>query len=631
MAPRPRDAWRIGVLGFLIPLPAELNAQLESPIQSSVEEASASETAEELGERPGYSSYDQLTTELQRMYMENADACELTSMGTSRQGRNLWVMRIARGSNPEARPALALVAGLDGAFPASSEVALRVARKLVESSDELLERCTFYVLPRVNPDGMESFFKTPLQEHAWNVRPWDDDRDGQTDEDGPDDVNCDGILSLMRVRDPEGTLAPDPAEPRLLKEADRAKAEKPIYKLYPEGVDDDEDGEYDEDGQGGVDVDLNFMHGYREHALSAGPHPISEPESKALIEFFLQHPRITQVVVHGRHDNLINTPEGGRMDAPGQASNLIHKEDVPIYKFIGERYKKITGQEEAPKEECDGAFFAWAYAQHGIPSFACRVWTRPIASKTEPGKGESSEAPLFGVPLNDDGSPSDSAQSAAPSKTEPPARADVGDEKKSKKDENKRKDENKPADREAADWLTYSDQERGGEGFLAWTPFEHPQLGPVEIGGFKPFFRTTPPADQLEDLAAKQTEFILDLAERFPQPRLEEPKVEALSSNVYEITSALVNDGYFPTGLAMAEQNGKVGPIVVTLDVPLERFIGGDRVRRIESVPGGGGYRELRWVIVGTPGERIPLRWDSSRHGGAEREIVLPPPTPDAE
>jgi len=43
------------------------------------------------------------------------------------------------------------------------------------------------------------------------------------DEDGPQDLNKDGFITVMRVKDPAGTYMIDPDEPRLMKKADPKK------------------------------------------------------------------------------------------------------------------------------------------------------------------------------------------------------------------------------------------------------------------------------------------------------------------------------------------------------------------------------------------------------------------------
>ena len=67
--------------------------------------------------------------------------------------------------------------------------------------------------------------------------------------------------------------------------------------------------------------------------------------------------------------------------------------------------------------------------------------------------------------------------------------------------------------------LHWQDEALGGEGFMPWTPFEHPQLGPVEIGGWKRMFtfRNPPPAQYLEEMARANCRFTLRHAASAPQ------------------------------------------------------------------------------------------------------------------
>jgi hypothetical protein len=114
---------------------------------------------------------------------------------------------------------------------------------------KLLQTTTVYIFPRLNPDSTERFFLMPRQETAVNRKPSDDDHDGLVDEDAPDDLNGDGLITSMRIQDPEGEYVLDPADPRLLIKADRAKGETGTWRLLMEGRDNDGDREFNEDGQ----------------------------------------------------------------------------------------------------------------------------------------------------------------------------------------------------------------------------------------------------------------------------------------------------------------------------------------------------------------------------------------------
>ncbi len=588
-----------------------------------------------------YHDASSLASVLRKLAADHSDACTLSTFGTSRQGRALWLLELGRGEDRDQRTALAIVGGIDGGFPVGSAVALRVATGLLlaapgEPGHKLLSEHIVYVLPRVNPDAIESYFATPRDEQRLALRPTDDDRDGAIDEDGPEDLNGDGVITVMRVNmegrrigDLQATHLPDPEEPRLLKPADRAKGEVPIYAVLSEGIDNDGDKVWNEDALGGVDLNANFAHGYEEHNPGSGPHQVSEPESRALIDFFLNHSRIALAVFYGRHDNIATAPKGGKRDDPKKPAGRphgrrfsrpkllqgLHTDDIDLYKQVSKDYSEITSIEKTPAESPDGAAFAWAYAEYGIPTFACRVWTRPEPekpkdedqdSKDKSETDKNNETPDAGA---DKGSPRESGEERPPDKA--------------KRGKKKRRDEEESPNVEDVAWLKYSDKSGKGAGFIEWSAFDHPQLGAVEIGGFVPFFRTTPTADELDGLAEQQLGFVEYLGERFPNPLLAPVEVTRLSETVYEIRTALLNDGYFPTGLGAATANRRVRPIVITLDLPLERIVGGDRIVKIWSVPGSRGRHELRWVVHGEADSVVTVKLTSEKYGDQSIDLTL--------
>jgi hypothetical protein len=665
----------------------------------------------------GYPQHHELTQAIFALAERHPEACRVSSAGRSRQGRELWVLELARGENREQRSALALVAGIDGDHPAGIAVALRVATALLEAAAdtpaaEVLSEHVVYIIPAANPDAMSAFFTRPQAEQRTALRPVDDDRDGKTDEDGPDDLNGDGLITQMRVPvercrpdELEATQIPDPFEPRLLKPADRATGEVPQFALLVEGRDDDGDGAYNEDGPGGVDLNRNFTHEYPEYGAGAGPHQISEPESKALIDFFLQHPRVAAAIFFGRHDNLAGTksapgkdsperdaraeasaappdaaargglpgarpPGAGRPPRP-QAPRGLHADDVGLYKALAEKYTTLTGLENLPQENADGAVFAWAYAELGIPALACRVWSRPAlddekrerregerppgdrsdgatpdatppgsdkeaapsppkaeeALEADPAKPAQPDAKpgalpdAAALPDEPEGRPQPRPEQAPEGGVPPESGAAGGKEPRpAGRDDEKKKG---PADADAAAWLKYSDQQRAGSGFLPWTSCEHPQLGAVEVGGFVPFFRTTPPVEELAAVADKQLVFLVDIARGLPRPALGKPQVTRLAQGVYEIRVLLTNDGYFPTALAIGQQNQRVRPIVIRLDVPAERILGENLVNRVWSIPGSGGRQELRWLVRGEEAGTVTIRMTSEKYGDRDVTVEL--------
>ncbi len=577
--------------------------------------------------RAEYLDADALAASLRRL-ANGSRAASIGSFGESRSGRPLWVLTLALPTDtpPEDRTALLLTAGIDGDHLVGTDVAVKVAEKLLdaladgdESVGRLLTDHTVYVIPRVNPDAHQRCFVSPGAATPNTTRPVDDDRDGALDEDGPNDLNGDGFITMMRVKDPQSTHVANKDHPRLVRMADRAKDERPVYKVYTEGLDDDGDGEYNEDAPGGVDLNANFLHGYQEHAPNVGPYQLCEPESRALVDFVLEHPRIAIAITYGRHNNMLEVDTSGKKNSTDKAPVELHEDDASIYKHIGERFKELTGIEKAPKRENNGAFYAWAYAQYGVPSFATSLWHRPEPEKKEGEEGRDGESKMDEADAN----PSDNEPAATPDRPRRgrgrrggrgPGRGRGEDEKKKEPPED--------IGEEAA-WLKYSDEQRGGDGFVEWTPFEHPALGHVEIGGFKPLFKINPPHDAVDALADAQLKFLLDAAGRFPDIKLDQVEVIERNANVFEINAHLRNDGYFPSGLEMAKENRRVRPIVVALDIDHGAVLGGERVHRVWRVEGGGGTYELRWLIRGRRNSTVPIRVTSEKYGDFAVDVFL--------
>ena len=121
--------------------------------------------------------------------------------------------------------------------------------------------------PLLNPDVAQAYFSKTRYERRRNGLHMDDDLDDLVDEDGPDDLNKDGLITQIRVKDPEGTMIPDPSDAKLMRKADSKKGEKGIYKIYTEGLDNDGDGLYNEDPPGGVEINRNFPHDFESSDL----------------------------------------------------------------------------------------------------------------------------------------------------------------------------------------------------------------------------------------------------------------------------------------------------------------------------------------------------------------------------
>jgi hypothetical protein len=137
------------------------------------------------------------------------------------------------------------------------------------------------------------------------------------------------------------------------------------------------------------------------------------------------------------------------------------------------------------------------------------------------------------------------------------------------------------------------------DGFIPWSAVEHPDFPgkKVEVGGFKPFVQTNPPAKELDALAEKHRQFLLELARHLPQLQLADVKVEALGGGVYRVACDVLNSGYLPT---MAEWglNGGAYPLQIELLLPEKtQFLKGTRRAEVDRLAGRGGKAELTWLV----------------------------------
>lgn len=218
----------------------------------------------------GFHSHSALTKLLKDLTNKNKKITNLTSLGKTLNGKDIWMIRISgeEGPAPEVKQALLICGNLEGDHVIGSEVALGVADILIngygkdEEVTRILDKRTFYIVPRLNPDGAELFFETLLFEHQGNLRPRDDDYDWLVDEDGPEDLNGDGMITLMRVKDKEGDWYIDKEDPRLMHKREKDTWLDSLYKIYPEGIDNDADERYNEDSPGGYNINRNFPHNF---------------------------------------------------------------------------------------------------------------------------------------------------------------------------------------------------------------------------------------------------------------------------------------------------------------------------------------------------------------------------------
>jgi hypothetical protein len=566
-------------------------------------------------------------------------------LADSRAGRSIQITRLhAPGPDDAGRPAVLIIAGIDPRHAHVSEVAAALIDRLAKDHASTLSRGDIYILPQLNPDAFVTP-QTPLRadspRNAAAPNTIDADRDGRFNEDPPVDLDGDGRVLQMRIKNPppgigiRAEYVTEDGDPRLLRRADAGKSERPIYAFLAESRDADHDGLFGEDGFDGVELDRNFPYHWPEFRDEAGRVPLSEPETRALAEWLLAHDNVVAVMVYTPADNLVNIPPGGKMDETGgaPATNHILDEDRGQWERIGAKFKEITHHKEAPTRDNEGTFQGWAYAHLGLWSFSTPIWVRPDqcpGAIPNPGgtAGATPSADTKGAAESP--KPPDEKPKAEKPESEKPQ---DGEAKVEKNKEDKPKDPPPPPgpakiDTEDGKWLAYSDSLiAAGKpgGFAPWKSFKHPQLGDVEIGGWLPGFRQSIPTEDIPRLVGEQAAFVTDLLNRLPRLTVSGPRIERLGDSIWRISIDAVNEGELPTRTNMGVRIHRLPPTRWTIGIERLRLLSGDRTQKSDTIPGGGTLA-ASWTISAKPGDTIKLSLKSPECGDRDIDVKLDAP-----
>ena len=173
-----------------------------------------------------YHDYAAVTRVIESLAREHPKRVKLESLGKSYGKRDMWALTITNfeKGKPEERPAFYIDGGIHANELQGPEVVLYTAWFLAESYGRnetvtrLLDERVFYLVPMLSPDSRDAHMHEPNTTHSprSGQRPVDDDKDGLVDEDGPDDLDGDGHITQMRVRDPNGRWKPHEKHPNFL-------------------------------------------------------------------------------------------------------------------------------------------------------------------------------------------------------------------------------------------------------------------------------------------------------------------------------------------------------------------------------------------------------------------------------
>ncbi len=524
-----------------------------------------------------YYDYAGITDIVKKLAAAHPDLVKVESMGKSFQGKDLWVMTISdyKVGKVDRKPAMYIDGNIHSNEIQGSEFALYTAWYLVEMFNagnkyvkELLGDKTFYIAPTINPDARDNFIHQANTANSprSGLIPIDNDRDGLTNEDGFDDLDGDGHITMMRRKNPNGRYKVDPIDPRRMVMI--TQGEKGEYELLgSEGIDNDGDGLVNEDGEGAYDPNRDWGWNWQPNTIQGGAYkyPFSVPENRAVADFVMKHPNIAA-------GQSYHNSGGMMLRGPGAIEDVetYNAQDVRVYDALGKK-----GEEMMPGYRylvvykdlysVFGGELDWFYGGRGIYTFSNELWTDFL---------------LYGKDSRD-----------------PRAQYDF--------------------DRD----LLMQDA------FVEWKPYKHPTYGDIEIGGFKKTFGRLHPGFLLESDAHRNMAFSVYHAFHTPKLSVGEIEVKDIGGGLKEVTAIILNERMIPTHSSQDLKYNIELPNIVSLsggtviasmivnnrdmNITTEQKMDPTNIK-VRNIPGNG-FVTVRWIVKG--GSKYTINVDSKKGG----------------
>ena len=547
--------------------------------------------------------YEDLARILQAYAQEHPHLVRVESIGSSFEGRDIPLVTVTNFETGEdkKKPALWVDGNIHSVELSASTACLYLINRLVTGygTDDMITRCldtrTFYVCPRVNPDGAEWALADKPKFTRSSTRPYPVDEEpleGLLEQ----DIDGDGRILAMRIPDPNGPWKECPEEPRLLTRRQPTEEGGTYFRLLPEGQIKDYDGVLIQlqPRKERLDLNRNFPYNWRQEneQRGAGPYPTSETEARALTHFIADHPNITGGVAFHTFSGVLLRPYDDRNDESFPA------EDLWTYQKIGQKGTELTSYPAIsiyhdfryhPKDITTGGFDSWLYDHLGVFAWTVELWS----PQRQAGIEEYKFIEWYREhPLEDD-----------------------------------------------LKMLQWSDEVLGGEGYVDWYPFDHPQLGPVELGGWNRLYAfTNPPPDFLEQEVAPFADWLVWHLLISPRLELYEVRAKSLGDDAYQVRMVVHNTGWLPTYVTKKALEKKVvRGVVCEVELPEGATLETGKLREELGQLEGRAYKpvsssdsdvtedraKVEWVIRAPQGGIVKLTARHDRAGAVVAQVEL--------
>ena len=237
-----------------------------------------------------YPDYGQLQELLAGMAAAKPGLARMYSIGKTYEQRDIWLLEITNSETGPAcsKPAMYIDGNIHAGEVTGSVVCLYTIWYLLQVCGQILcnrslNKKAFYIVPRISADGAEVYLHTPYTlRSSTREYPPHDRLEGLV----PEDVDGNGLILQMRVKDPDGEWKVSLKDPRLMIRREPWDSEGPFYNVYTEGKLENQEGTDIRVAppKWGLDINRNYPANWEPETKQrgAGPYPLSEPETRAL-------------------------------------------------------------------------------------------------------------------------------------------------------------------------------------------------------------------------------------------------------------------------------------------------------------------------------------------------------------
>lgn len=527
-----------------------------------------------------YYNYKGITDLTEELAEAHPDLIKRQSIGTSVEGREIWALTITNfnNGNPDNKPGIYIDGNIHSNEIQGAEMSLYTAWYLAETFGDidfitqLMDEKVFYIVPTINPDAREHYMKNPNTPHTprSGMKPVDDDGDGRYDEDGFDDLDGNGHITLMRRKNDRGKYRVDPSYPNKMNQVE--DDEFGNYEILGyEGIDNDGDGEVNEDRVGYYDPNRDWAWNWQPDYIQGGAHkyPFSLPENRAVAEFVLDRPNIAAAQSYHNSGGMILRGPGASED-----SDTYNNQDIQVYDKLGRKGEKILPGYDYLVVYDDlytvfGGELDWFYGGRGIFTFSNELWTSFLMFNEE--------------------------------------------------------------ETTSNDRYEFNKNLLFGDAFVDWEEYDHPTYGEIEIGGFKKNFGRAHPGFLLEEDAHRNMAFTIYHAHQTPHLVIDEIEEEDLGGGLTQVTAVVTNTRIIPTHashdlkhnierpdyISIEGADVQAGMIVRDRDLnqTVEQKYSPEQLE-VQNIPGMDSV-VVRWIISG--GDTYTITVNSAKGGVASR------------